>query len=181
MKFLISEIKKNAVDGSFTFDKMDVDVSELASLESNDIREIKPVHVSGDCVIDGDEFIFTLNISGEMILPCARTLADVPYSFQINEVEVFSESPYYGEKETENEIFPVQGEVIDLLPCIEENILLAVPFRVFSKDKKVLDQALTKGEGWDLTLEDELEEEVEEQIDPRMKKLQSLLDDKEDK
>lgn len=112
-----------------------------------------------------------------MILPCARTLADVAYPFNITEVEVFSESPYYGKEEEENEIHQVQGEVIDLTPCIYENILLAIPFRVYS-DEEVLKTALMKGEGWELSLESDEEEQSKEDkpIDPRLKKLQSLLD-----
>ncbi len=94
MKFLLSEIKKNARNKPFNFDQ-EVDVSEIASWD-NDIQRIDPIRVQGHCVLDGDEIIFTLNMSGEMILPCARTLADVTHPFKIKEIEVFSESSYYG-------------------------------------------------------------------------------------
>src|SRR5699024_1293912 len=111
-----------------------------------------------------------------------RTLEDVSYPFQVKEVEVFSESPYYGKEEEENEIHQVQGEVIDLKPCIYENVLLAIPLRVYA-DEDVLQNALVKGEGWELTIEstEEDERESETKIDPRLKKLQSLLDDQSNK
>src|SRR5699024_3265095 len=151
-------IKKNAHSKPFEFDQ-EVDISELTSWE-NDIRRISPVRVQGNCVLDGDQIIFSLDISGEMILPCARTLEDVSYPFQVKEVEVFSESPYYGKEEEENEIHQVQGEVIDLKPCIYENVLLAIPFRVYA-DEDVLQNALVKGEGWELTIESTEEDERE--------------------
>ena len=149
MKFILSQIKKDAHHKPLAFDE-NVDVSELASM-NNDIREIKPVRVHGNCVQDDMQIIVSLTITGEMILPCARTLVDVTYPFEINDVAIFSETPYYGKEEEENEIYPVQSEVLDLMPCIQENILLGIPFRVFSKDEKVLEHALVKGDGWEFS------------------------------
>lgn len=178
MRFTLHQIKKSAHLRPFTFDQK-VDVSELESM-NNDIREIEPVRIQGECTMEGDEFIFMLTISGVMILPCARTLVDVPYSFEVNATEVFSASPYFGEDEIEDEIHPIEGEVIDLTPCILENIILAIPYRVFSEDKYAQEHALLKGEGWELTLEEELEDKTEEKtIDPRLKKLKTLLDNED--
>lgn len=177
MKFLLTKLKQKAYNEPFEFDEK-VDVSEIVSMD-NDIRSINPVQVQGNCTLDEDEIIFSLTISGEMVLPCARTLVDVLYPFEVHEVEVFSSSPYYGQEERENEIYPVEGEVLDLTPCILENVLLAIPFRVFSEDEEVLKQALYKGDGWEFTLESEEEGEQVQAIDPRLKKLQSLLEDNE--
>lgn len=179
MKFTLNEIKRRAYNEPFTFNK-EVDLSELEPM-NNDIREIKPVHVQGDCTLDGDEIIFSLTINGEMILPCARTLVDVPHSFEVREVEVFSTSPYLSQEESENEVYPVEGDVIDLKPCILENVLLAIPFRVFSNDEEALSKVVLQGEGWEYMLESD-EDEFEEQektIDPRLKKLQLLIDNNE--
>src|SRR5690625_720019 len=94
MKFALAEIRKHAYDKPFKFSG-DVDVSELESL-NNDIRKTSPANVMGNCVIEGDEFVFTLKVRGELILPCARTLVDVNYKYSINAIEVFSASPHYG-------------------------------------------------------------------------------------
>lgn len=171
MKFTLGEIKKDAYNQPFTF-AGEVDVSELEAM-NNDIRELKSVRVYGICTIQGDEFIFSMTISGKMILPCARTLVDVPYSFEFKADEIFSISPYYGKEEEENEIHPVEGEVLDLTPHIKENILLEVPFRVFSDDEEAQQNAPIKGEGWEFTSE----EKKEKIIDPRLKKLQSFFED----
>lgn len=180
MKFALSQIRKNAYDEPFEFSG-DVDVSELESL-NNDIRKTSPANVVGNCVIEGDEFIFTLMIHGELILPCARTLVDVNYEYSIHTIEVFSASPHYGKEEEENDIHPIESEIIDLTELIKENIILNLPYRVYSPNKEDLADAVTDGKGWNLATEDEwnTKEEVTEEeapIDPRLKKLQSLLDD----
>lgn len=182
MKLTLSEINKIAHRKLFSFDE-EVDVSELETM-NNDIRKIDPVRIQGECSVNGDEYTFTLTMSGVMILPCARTLEDVTYPFEVNTVEIFSSSEFYGEEEEEQEIHRVVGEVIDLKPCIMENILLAVPFRVFS-DQKDQDHTKFRGEGWRLTLEEELDEAKANQdqdraIDPRLKKLAALLDKDQD-
>lgn len=183
VKFSLSQIRKNAYDQPFHFSG-EVDISEIASL-NNDIRQASVAHVSGNCVIEGDEFVFTLNITGSLILPCARTLVDVDYVFDIEAIEVFSDSPHYGTEEEENDIHPIESELIDLTPLIKENILLNLPYRVYSKNEADLKSAVTDGEGWVLQTEDEFLEKSEAkeestQIDPRLQKLQSLLEDRDD-
>ncbi|QKY68946.1 DUF177 domain-containing protein [Lentibacillus sp. CBA3610] len=173
MKFPLGQIKKNTDSNPFTFDEH-VDVSELESM-NNDIREVGSVHVHGTAVDQGDDIIFTFNIDGRMIMPCARTLVDVPYPFNINTVEIFSESPYEDD-DSDDEIHPIDGEVLDLTPLIKENILLEVPFRVFSNDENATNQAPFEGDGWEFKSEDK----IERKPDPRLKKLESLLDDKKE-
>src|SRR5690625_6547969 len=114
-----------------------------------------------------------------MILPCARTLVDVLYPFEVQEAEIFTTSSYLSQDDIEDELHPVEGEVIDLMPCIIENVLLAIPFRVFSEDEAALSQAVLQGEGWEYMLESDKEDSQEQgkTIHPRLKKLQSLLND----
>lgn len=175
MKFALNKIKKDAYNGPFTFEER-IELPGLAKLHS-DIRNVSDILVQGECEVQGYEIIFTLTISGEFILPCARTLVDVPYLFKVNEVEVYSESPYYGKEEEENEVHQIVGEVIDLTPQIQENVLLAVPFRVFSEDEEVIRSSTFEGDGWEFKLEEEHEDAQQEKIDPRLKKLKTLLDD----
>ncbi|MBU5467751.1 DUF177 domain-containing protein [Virgibacillus sp. MSJ-26] len=175
MKLTLGKIKRNAFEQPYIFEKK-VDVSELEKM-NNDIRKINPVDVKAMCTMQGEEIIITLNLKGEMILPCARTLVDVVYPFNITADEIYTLSPYYSEEDEEDEIHPVDGEVIDLTPQIKENILLDIPFRVFSDDENAQKNAPTKGEGWEI-----ISEETDDQsIDPRMKKLEKLLKDKKEK
>ncbi|MRH42151.1 hypothetical protein GH741_05605 [Aquibacillus halophilus] len=169
MKIPVQKLKFNGAE-PLHFEE-DVDVSDIVEM-NNDIRQIDPVQVKGNATMQGNEITFHFSIDGTMILPCARTLVDVKYPFQVDVIEVFSTSPYYKE-EDESEIHPVSGEMLDLTPYIKENVLLEVPFRVFSDDKEVQENALTEGEGWELLSE----KPTEQKVDPRLQKLQSLLDD----
>ncbi|MCP3026224.1 DUF177 domain-containing protein [Halobacillus sp. A5] len=173
MKFPLQKLNQSG-DDPFKFEE-EVDVTELEDMK-NDIRKISPVHVEGEAVKFGDDITVAFTAEGEMTLPCARTLVDVPYPFQIKGHEQFNVSPYY-EEEGESEIHPVRGEVLDLTPYIKENILLEVPTRIFSDDPETQEQALTEGKGWQVITE----EPEDEKIDPRMAKLQSLLNEKENK
>lgn len=174
LQFILSQIRKEAFEKPMTFDES-VEISELKTLDT-DIREAKKAQVFGTCALDGDEIIFSFNIVGKVVLPCARTLVDVPYDFHIKATEIFSTSEYYGKEEEEEDIHFLEGEVIDLHPLILENILLELPYRVFTDDEEALKNATLKGEGWSFTDEEELDK-TEDKIDPRMKKLQQLLKD----
>ncbi|MFD1849160.1 YceD family protein [Oceanobacillus bengalensis] len=170
MKFTLGQIRKNANNEPYKFDDL-VDVSELEKM-NNDIREIDSVRVSGDCTLRGNQIIFSFSIKGVMILPCARTLVDVPYPFVIKATEIFSTSSYFGEEDEQNEIHPVSGDVIDITPYILENILLEKPYRVFSEDVK--SDGIENGEGWEFLSESDKKSTV----DPRLQKLESLLNKK---
>ncbi len=169
MKFSIMELQKETFDGAVSFDES-VDVSELETL-NNDIREIGSVRVKGICTMDKDEFVFSFTIKGEMILPCARTLVDVQYPFDIRATEIFSTSLHIAEEDEEDGVHQILEDTLDLTPYIMENIILSMPYRVFSNEKAIED-----GEGWSFFIEDDYEEKQQETIDPRLAKLQSLLD-----
>lgn len=173
MKFSINEIKNEIHEQPYYFDEK-VNVADIKS-SNNDIRKIDFVQVKGMCTIDKEEIIFSYHITGELILPCARTLVDVPYPLDINATDVFTTAAFLTEEDEENEVHQVTGDELDLKPYIRENILLALPFRVFS-DEKVIE----KGEGWHYFTEESFTEKEKKKIDPRLEKLKILLDNNND-
>ncbi|KGP72445.1 YceD family protein [Pontibacillus yanchengensis] len=168
MKFPLQKLKA-ATDAEPLRFENDVDISELEQM-NNDIRSIPPVHVKGSAVTRGEEITFTFTVAGSMTLPCARTLTDVEYPFSFEVSEVFSLSRYH--QEGEEEIHEIDGEILDLTPYIKENVILEVPLQVFA-DEKVLDNAPEEGQGWQLVTE----QKQEEKVDPRLAKLQNLLNE----
>ncbi|KGX93277.1 hypothetical protein N781_12780 [Pontibacillus halophilus JSM 076056 = DSM 19796] len=172
MNFPLQQLK-TATEKPLTFDE-NVDISELETMP-NDIREIPPVHVTGQARTQGDEVTFQMKLNGTMTLPCARTLADVEYPFSFEATEVFSLSPYH--EEGDEEVHEIHGEVLDLTPYIKENVILEIPLQVFSDDEDVLNEALSEGQGWSLITE----EQKEEKVDPRLAKLQQFLNDDDKK
>ncbi|MEJ8778687.1 YceD family protein [Pseudogracilibacillus sp. ICA-222130] len=169
MIFSAIELQQKAAMEPFVF-QGEVDVSSLATSTNNDIRQIDPVFIKGMCTVDRQELIFSFSIEGKMILPCARTLVDVPYAFKFDVTEVFSTALVLEEEDEEDEVHLVTDDLIDLTPLIEEQILLKMPFRVFSEE-----EALDGGEGWTYYLEEERIEEEKNKIDPRLAKLQDLF------
>jgi len=170
MKFSVTNLRNEAYVGAVSYDEL-VDVSELETL-NNDIRKIDAVRVKGICTMDKEELIFSFSIKGEMILPCARTLVDVAYPFDIKTTEIFTTALEISEQDEEEGIHQILDETLDLTPYIKENIVLAMPYRVFSDEK-----ALESGEGWSFQTEDDHKKKKEETVDPRLAKLQRLLDD----
>lgn len=86
MKWTVYQLHQKAKN-SFDFHET-VDLNELTSLHS-DIRRISPVEVKGTGVIESKQVAFDLTITGEMTLPCSRTLVDVNYPFAISTKELF--------------------------------------------------------------------------------------------
>lgn len=120
----------------FEFDET-VDLSELS--QSSEIRSISPVRVKGRAEFRSKQAAFDFTISGEMILPCSRTLVDVRYPFSISTKELFI---FHKTEELEDEdVHIVEDDLIDLTPVVKEEILLEIPMQIFVslfKKKKVL-------------------------------------------
>lgn len=170
MKLSVSQIRNGSFKGPVEFEGT-VDVSELSKM-NNEVRNTHPAEVKAVFTVDRDEIFANLEIKGELILPCARTLVDVPYQYDISVDEVFSTSSYLTEEELENEIHPIEGEVLDLKPYILENILLDIPYRVFTTDPDPVGAAPTEGDGWSF-VQDEPKEQT---IDPRLEKLAAFFE-----
>ncbi|WP_058305615.1 YceD family protein [Gracilibacillus massiliensis] len=167
MKLYIQKLKQSQGEPVSFQEK--IDISDITNMD-NDIRRIEPVLVKGTARIDGDDITCDFQIQGTMILPCARTLVDVPFDFSIDTVESFTTSVY----REEAEVHLIDSEVLDLTPYIKENVLLEIPLRVFAEKEKLEANTVKEGKGWTLVTE----EEVTEKVDPRLEKLKSLLDDK---
>ncbi|OEH93937.1 YceD family protein [Bacillus solimangrovi] len=172
MKWHVSELNKYRKEG-FTFNKT-VDVSDLKEFNA-EVREVSPVHVTGEVHFAGAKAIFTMQIKGELILPCARSLADVNYPFEIEAREIFSLNSESYSEDTDEDIHEIDGEVLDLTPIIRENILLEIPMQVFSDNPNSEGKAPMSGKGWEVITE----EQKEERIDPRLEKLQQFFNKNE--
>lgn len=170
LKFSVQQIKATAQEGPLSF-KEKVDASELANIPSLDIREIGMVDVEGFCTIEKNDIIFSFTIEGEMILPCARTLVDVNYPFKFQATEIFTTDKRVADEE--EDIHFIEDDFIDLTPYIFENIVVQMPYRVFSDEKMI-----EEGEGWSFYTEDEFDEMKKQKIDPRLEKLQQFFNNK---
>ncbi|MCA1029957.1 DUF177 domain-containing protein [Bacillus timonensis] len=173
MKWSISQLNQLQHKG-LSIDEY-VDVSDIKDIDST-IRGIDPVHVTGRADLSSAKATFHLTISGSMTLPCSRTLVDVNYPFNLKTTETFLLRQTLDYEADEEEIHLVQGDVVDLLPIIKENILLEIPMQVFSNDQHVEGAAPQEGKDWVVITE----EDKRNQIDPRLAGLAKLFEDKKD-
>ena len=89
----------------------------------------------------------SLEIKGEMTLPCSITLNDVIYPFDIK-----TEVKLSNEDEEDEEYVKIIQNNIDIISIIWQNIVLEIPLRVVSEDAN---NSPVSGEGWKLIREDE--------------------------
>ena len=129
-------------------------------LENTDIRKISKVEVEGFILNNEEEYELDIDVSGVMILPCARTLKDVNYPFNIKINEVIGEN---GDDSLE-----INQNRLDIFPIVWQNILVDVPLRVLAPDAS---DEPASGDGWRLITEDT----NEEVIDPRLAKLKDYI------
>ncbi len=162
MKWAVEELKRLGNE-TISFDEY-VRVDDLKE-RNRQIRKISPVRVKGEAYLSGPLLTFQLNISGEMVLPCSLTLEDVDYPFSIDAIESFRLKENVNIVEEKNEIIhEIEGQFINLMPMIKENIMLSIPMKVVHPHAKVK----MSGEGWKIVTGDE---KKEDEIDPRMAKL----------
>ncbi|MBM7701755.1 YceD family protein [Metabacillus iocasae] len=138
------------------------------------IRKMSPVHVQGRADISSSKVTFHLKVSGEMTLPCSRTLVDVRYPFNVEVTETFLLKATTDYEENEDVQF-VEGEIIDLMPIIKELILLEIPLQVFADEGDQQEGAPQSGKDWEVVSE----EDQQNKIDPRLAGLQEFFKNKE--
>ena len=123
-------------------------VLDEALYKNTDIRKLSPVEVSADIKrITDTSYKMSLEIKGEMTLPCSITLNDVIYPFDIK-----TEVKLSNEDEEDEEYVKIIQNNIDIISIIWQNIVLEIPLRVVSEDAN---NSPVSGEGWKLIREDD--------------------------
>jgi uncharacterized protein len=167
LKWTLSQLQKYR-NKDFSIDEI-TRVDEIKEVDPT-IREVSPMHVTGRGDIDSTKVTFHLKIEGHLILPCSRTLVDVllPINVETTETFLLQDSIY----ETEEEVYRVKDDMIDLMPIIKEILLLEVPMQVFCEDVDSEDAAPQSGKDWEVIHE----EDQSKKIDPRLAGLAKFFD-----
>lgn len=168
MKWSLQELK-NFYRKPLTFEQ-NVDASGVMEKDP-EIRSIDPVYVEGYADVTQQKATFYLTIKGKMVLPCASTLVDVEFPFSVKTTEIFIFDPNYTVFEDEESLHKVEGHYVDLLPVIEEHILLEKPLKITAGD--VTDGPAPKeGKGWQRITD----EDRQNRVDPRLAGLAKFFD-----
>ena len=122
MKYSLQWIIKHK--GTFDFEEEITFPCEMFEKYAH-INGLKDVIVSGTGNLDTrDKRLYVdLNIKGTMILPCALTLEDVDYPFDIDSTEVFS----FEKPDPLEDVHEAKKDVVDFTPVVFSNIMLEVP------------------------------------------------------
>jgi uncharacterized protein len=168
LKWTLSQLQKYR-NKDFIIDEI-VRVDEIKQVDPT-IREVSPMHITGRGDIDSTKVTFHLKIEGYLILPCSRTLVDVKLPINVETTETFLlQGSVY---ETEEEAYQVKGDVVDVMPIIQEILLLEVPMQVFCEDVNHEDAAPQSGKDWEVVNE----EDQSKKIDPRLAGLAKFFDE----
>ena len=133
--FKLNNFNRLDIDSDVTFDE------ELYC--KTDVRNIMNAHVSGELSISyEDELECDLLVTGTFILPCAITLEDVSYDFEVKIEENLGKFEDFYNKNKNS---------LDILPVLWENVVSEVPIRVV-KEGASLDNL--NGYGWELVSSD---------------------------
>ncbi len=167
LKWTISQLQKYR-NKDLIIDEI-VRVDDITKVDSS-IRSVSPMHLTGRADIGSTEVTFHLKINGHLILPCSRTLVDVHYPINVETTETFllQTSDYI----VEEEVHQVKGDVIDLMPVIQEILLLEVPMQVFCEDVKSGEGAPQSGKDWEVIHE----QDQTKKVDPRLAGLAKFFD-----
>lgn len=133
--FKLNNFNRLDIDSDVTFDE------ELYC--KTDVRNIMNAYVSGELSISyEDELECDLLVTGTFILPCAITLEDVSYDFEVKIEENLGKFEDFYNKNKNS---------LDILPVLWENVVSEVPIRVV-KEGASLDNL--NGDGWELVSSD---------------------------
>jgi len=159
-------------DGCFQFDEILNFPSEMFHNLSQ-INGLKDVHVVGQGRLDmkNRQLYVDFQVNGHMILPCAISLEEVDYPFELESSVIFA----FYKPQIDEDVIEVKRDLVDLTPVVFQEIMLDVPMRVVKEGAKIK----MEGHGWKVMSEEDTESKDEEYIDPRLAKLKDYFKDKE--
>lgn len=156
--FDISKLKNNTEQKLEINETIDFPDEKLKGTE---IQRLEGVKATGEITrIESSTYHLTLNITGNMVLLCARSLEEVDYPLNIFIDENIEEEA----EMSENQV--IFQNSLDIFEIVWENIVLEVPLRVVKEDASFI----SKGECWSL------KDENEETFSSPLSELKDLLD-----
>lgn len=156
--FDISKLK-NEIEQTLEI-KEDIEIPE-EKLKGTEIQRLENIKVTGKISrIENSTYHITINITGNMVLLCARSLEEVDYPLNIFVDKNISEEVEMGE------IQVIFQNSLDIFAIVWENIVLEVPLRIVKEDASFV----SEGECWSL------KDENEETFSSPLSELKDLLD-----
>lgn len=170
MRWSISQLKK--------FKNQSFDINETIMVpdltDRVDVLSLDEVSVTGKGSVHSERVDVNLNISTTVNMLDSRTSEDIQLPLQIDSFEIFDET-VDEDDDLDDNIHPVI-HTLDLEPVVRELINVNIP-QVYSKS----DEPLGSGKDWEVIDSAEFERKKNDKVDPRLEKLQALLNSDEEK
>lgn len=132
----------------------------------NGLKEVKNAHYNGTIKLNEEENIeLDIILTGKMVLIDSISLNEFERDFELKIEETITE-----EDDNFKEYFNNLQNTLDISEILWQNIVLEVPIRIRQDEEDII----LEGDGWQLNKNDE------EEIDPRLAKLQELLDQRKE-
>lgn len=170
MKWTLTQLRKFH-DEVIKFDDQ-LNIENLT--DRKDIISVETLNVEGEIFVRSRQFNVQIYIDTIINMLDSRTSEDIQVPLQIESLEIFDETVQEDDDLDEN-IHPVI-HTLDLEPVIRELIIVNLPNAYTTSD-----EPLGSGSDWEVIDEDEFFRESEKKTDPRLEKLQALLDSDEEK
>ena len=152
-----------------TFDEAP-EISDEAFRNNSRINSVKDVRVQGRGFLDeeNDCFRVFMTVSGTMLVPDAVSGEEIEYPFETESEEVYAFGP-----SDEDGVRTAQGDEVDLLEAVVDDIILEVPMQYSVIDP----EDYPSGDGWRVITEEEYQRSQEERMDPRLAKLKEYKEE----
>lgn len=182
MRWTIQEIKAYPEDVMPINGTIDV-ASAIHQRNDTDVVDVKQVTVSGYLTAVDQEVVVHGTILADLVLASTRTMNPVDVTLEIPLKERYVDPIYANQNvdEYEETTIPLEDDVVDLEQAVADLVVLNLPQRVIGPDED--DDHLPVGNDWEVITEDDYLarfESEEEIVDPRLAKLQQLLDNEEE-
>ncbi|MBM7635458.1 YceD family protein [Streptococcus saliviloxodontae] len=166
--FHLLDIKKH--EGGISFEQV-IDIKEHLMARSDDIIDVDPVKVVGNISFDSGLYLLNYDLSYHLVLPSSRSMEPVSYQHQLFISEVFiEEKDAIAKKDLIDDdlVLVLEGDTINLVESIVDNILLAIPLRILTEEE-LQNEELPSGNSWSVMTEEQyqaLQEEKKAENNP---------------
>ncbi|AKG73695.1 YceD family protein [Salinicoccus halodurans] len=165
MRWSLTQLKKFSNESIAVNEK--IQFKEIT--DRKDVVSINETSVEGEMHVGSRRIGIDLTIDTVVNMLDSRTSENIEVPLHIESYEEFDEDAEETDELDEN-VHPVT-HTLDLEPVVRELIVVNLPLVVTESD-----EVPAGGSTWSVMTEEELEDEEEQKVDPRLSKLQSLLE-----
>jgi uncharacterized protein len=166
--FVLTELKKRPE--GITFDRT-LELDQAIKERNPEILDLRNVHVQGSISYDNGLYLLNYELTYNITMPSSRSMLPVEWAEKQLVSEVFIEEADVASKKDlveEDLVLIVEGGEISLSESVLDNILLAIPLSVLTKEELESDE-LPSGNNWSVLTESQyqaLQQEKKEENNP---------------